>query len=115
MDNKKVIAAIVQAFNDNDNEAILQYMTDDIEWHMLGDCILAGKQNIRDFFKNNPEVKVLNCTQDHFLVDGDVASVSGEIQCHNPSGKDFNMYYCDIYELTGGKVKKMITYGINKK
>jgi uncharacterized protein (TIGR02246 family) len=115
MDNREVVAAVVQAFNDNDTEAILQHMTDDVEWYILGDSVMTGKENIRTFFKSNPEIKVINCTQDHFLVDGDVASVSGEVECHSPDGKIVNMYYCDIYELAGSKVKKMITYGINKK
>jgi|SRR5471030_1061601 len=114
MNNRQVIAAITEAFNTNNDEAILTHMTDDVEWHMLGNNVMAGKQTIADFFKNNPQIKVINCTQDHFLVDGDQASVSGEIECSNNEGKPFKMYYCDIYELLNGKVKKMVTFGISK-
>jgi|SRR5476651_2679290 len=113
MNNREVIEAITEAFNNNNDEAIVSHMTDDIEWHLLGSNVMTGKQTIADFFKNNPQIKVISCTQDHFLVDGDQASVSGEIECQSTTGQVFNMYYCDIYELEDGKVKKMVTYGIN--
>jgi len=114
MNNRQVIEAITKAFNDNDDEAIVSHMTDDVEWHLMGSNVMVGKQTIADFFKNNPQIKVINCTQDHFLVDGDQASVSGEIECRSNNGNIFKMYYCDIYELLNGKVKKMVTYGISK-
>ena len=114
MENRQIIEVITKAFNDDDDETILKYMADDVEWHMLGDDVISGKENISLFFSKNPEIKVITCTQDHFLIDGDQASVSGEVQCQNQDGKVFDMYYCDIYELLDGKVKKMITYGVKK-
>ena len=114
MENRQIIEIITKAFNDDDDETILKYMADDVEWHMLGDDVISGKENISLFFSKNPEIKVITCTQDHFLIDGDQASVSGEVQCQNQDGKVFDMYYCDIYELLDGKVKKMITYGVKK-
>jgi ketosteroid isomerase-like protein len=114
MENRQIIEIITKAFNDNDDETILKYMADDVEWHILGDDVISGKENVGHFFSMNPEIKMITCTQDHFLIDGDVASVSGEVQCQNRDGKVFDMYYCDIYELLDSKVKKMITYGVKK-
>ena len=71
MENRQIIEIITKAFNDNDDETILKYMADDVEWHILGDDAISGKENIVHFFSKNPEIKVITCTQDYFLIDGE--------------------------------------------
>lgn len=106
---------IVEAFDNNDIEAILSHVTDDIEWQMIGDQGIQGKENLRKFFSDHADMKIISCTKDYVIIEGDRGSVSGNVQCSNGKGQDFDLYYCDIYELKNGKVNKMISYNVNKK
>jgi len=114
MNNRKVIEDIVAAFDANDVDAILNNMTDDIEWEMLGDATMSGKDAIRQMF-TGAETKMISSTKRHMIIEGDQAAVTGEVKCEGPNGTLMDMYYCDIYELTDGKVSRMISYPINKK
>jgi uncharacterized protein len=116
MDNKKLISEFLDAFDKNDTENILKNMTDDVEWNILDDQKISGKEALRNFFDKNKSMVMVSATRDHFIVEGDHASVGGEVLCKNTeSGQEYDMYYCDVYELQNGKIKNMVTYTINKK
>lgn len=116
MDNRKIINEFLDAFDKNDTEGILSYMTDDVQWDILDDQKISGKEALRTFFNGNKNMVIVKATRDHFIVEGDRASVGGEVLCKNTdSGQEYDMYYCDVYELQSGKIKGMVTYTINKK
>jgi ketosteroid isomerase-like protein len=115
MENRALIMELVEAFDKSESEKILSYLSDDFQWHMLGDFFISGKENMSKFLQDHADMGILSCSKDRILVDGDRVAVEGEVQC---SGKDeviYDMYYCDIYELERGKVNKMISYTVNKK
>jgi uncharacterized protein len=114
MDTKEIINSLIKSFEGNDIEAILNHMTDDIEWQMIGDKTISGKDEMRKFFADNEDMKMISSTKKHTLIDGDHVAVDGEVQC-SKNGEVTDMYYCDIYQLENEQVKKMISYIINKK
>jgi len=116
METKELISNVIDAFDKNDTELVLSHFTDDIQWTMVGDQTFSGKNNIRDFFATHPDMEMISSTKDHMVIDGDTVVVDGEVNCVDKSnGVSHNMYYCDIYELENGKVKKMTSYCVNKK
>jgi ketosteroid isomerase-like protein len=115
MENRAIIVELVEAFDKSESEKILSYLTEDFQWHMLGDFVILGKENMSKFLKDHSDMVILACTKDHILVDGDRVAVDGEVQCTGKDKAVFDMYYCDIYELEKGKVNKMISYVVNKK
>ena len=114
MSNKQTIDKVIKAFEDNNVEAILDLLTDDAEWQMLGDKTIKGKDNWRAFFAQHPEMTMVSSTTNHIIIDGDQAAVDGEVSCKDKDGNLFDMYYCDLYELQDAKVKKMVTYSVKK-
>jgi uncharacterized protein (TIGR02246 family) len=113
---RELIQSLIEAFDNNDVEAILRHFTEDIEWTIVGNDTLSGKKGIEDFFNAHPQMKMLSSTKDHFVIDGDTVVVNGEVDCENEStGARHDMFYCDIYELEEGKVRKMTSYCIDKK
>ena len=115
MNNKETIQQVIDAFDNNDVDSILDLVTDDVEWHMLGDQVISGKDKLREFFSKNAGMKLLSSTKDHIIIEGDRAAVDGHVQCAGKNGEMADMYYCDVYELEKGKVKKIVSYTINKR
>ncbi|MDF2187953.1 nuclear transport factor 2 family protein [Paraflavitalea sp. CAU 1676] len=116
MDNRKIITEFLDAFDKNDLEGILSHIAEDASWDILNDQKIVGKEALRKFFYDNQNMKVVSATREHFIVDGDRASVGGEAICKNmDSGDEYDMYYCDVYGLKNGKINNMVTYTINKK
>jgi len=114
MSSKKIIMEIVTAFDNNDIEGILNCVTDDIEWEMLGENNLKGKETLRKFFSDHADMKMISATKDNIIIEGDRGSVSGSVQCSNGKDQTFNLYYCDIYEVKDNKISKIISYTVNK-
>jgi ketosteroid isomerase-like protein len=116
MDTKEIVTAVIDAFDNNDVELILSYLTEDAEWHMVGDQTYAGKETIREFFTTHPDMKMISSTRENIIVEGNTAAVNGEVQCEEESsGAKHEMYYCDLYVLEGDLVKKMTSYVLPKK
>jgi len=114
IDNKEIIIEFNVAFDKGVSNDIARFVTDDFEWHMLGDSVIKGKDNFLQFFVDHPDMKMISVTKDHIIVDGNTASLDGEVQCTDKSGKIYDMYYCDVYELENGLIKKMISYTVDK-
>ncbi|MDN3581793.1 nuclear transport factor 2 family protein [Mucilaginibacter flavus] len=113
--NRNVIIDFNTAFDKGNSEGIARFISDDFEWHLLGDSIIKGKANVLKFFAEHPDMKIITVSKDYIIVDGDKASVAGEVQCTDKSGQVYDMYYCDVYELANGLITKMISYTVNKK
>lgn len=114
-DNRNVIIEFNTAFDKGNRDEIAKYISDNFEWHLLGDSIIKGKETVLQFFADHPDMKVITVSKDYIIVDGDRASVAGEVQCTDKSGQVYDMYYCDVYELADGLITKMISYTVNKK
>ena len=114
--NRGFIQSLIEAFDKNDVDLILSHLADDIEWNIVGEQVLSGKKHIADFFNAHPDMKMLSSTKDHFVVAGNTVAVDGEVQCEDGgTGAIHDMFYCDIYDLENGRVRKMTSYCINKK
>ena len=115
MSHRKIVMEIVSAFDNNDIEAILSCVTDDIEWHMLGDQTVSGKENLRQFFTDHADMKMVSSTKNHIIIEGDSVSIDGDVHCSDGKTKDFHFHYCDIYDIENEKIKRITTYTVNKK
>ncbi len=115
MNNKEITLQVADAFTRSDVDTILNYFADAIEWHMLGDKVYQGKETIKQMFTGDSSMKIITCTQDHVIAEGDTVAIDGYVECTGKDEKMIHMYYCDLYELEDGKVKKMISYTVDKK
>ena len=115
MSNLETIQHVTDAFDNNDIDALLPHLTDDVEWVMTGDRTVKGKEEMNKMMEDMSQVTLISSTKHHRIMDGDCAVVDGEVMCKTKDGKIIEMFYCDIYELENGKVKKMIMYTVDKK
>ncbi len=115
MTNKEIVLELIRAFDTSDTEAILKHLTDDIEWNIVGDQVISGKDEMQKFFANHADMEMITSTKNHIIIDGDQVVVDGIVQCSGKDDQVFDMHYCDIYELENGLVKKMTSYIVTKK
>jgi ketosteroid isomerase-like protein len=116
MDNRTIIQEVIDAFDANNVEGILQHLTDDVTWTMIGDRVISTKEGMRAFLIEGADIQMVSSTKDNFIIDGDRAAVNGEVKCKNKNNGDlYEMFYSDLYELKNGKINKMTSYIIDKK
>ncbi|WP_417602885.1 nuclear transport factor 2 family protein [Owenweeksia hongkongensis] len=107
-----------QAFLANDISFILESLTEDVYWEMVGERILDGKEKLKDFFDAMPEDSGLDSLEIHHIIThGKMASANGEMKMKDNSGKLKTYGFCDVYEFSGfknPKIKKLVSYMVAK-
>lgn len=103
------------AFIKNDLEAILDAMTDDIEWELVGDTVRTGKEEVREFMKGMPVSKGTELTILTIITHGNTAASNGTMKFEDGS----EIAFCDIYEFSGhdknARIIKLASYGVDLK
>ncbi|MBB6110826.1 Ketosteroid isomerase-related protein [Mucilaginibacter lappiensis] len=117
MTTKEIVLQVIDAFDNNDVDKILDLFADDVIWTMKGSnlTISNGKDEVEKFLSGMEDVKVVSSTYDHLIVDGNKAAVDGFIQCKNKNSEEINMHYADFYELENDRVKILTSYIVDKK
>lgn len=111
MDNKQLFEDVLATFDNNDSDGLLNLITDDFIWEMVGDQTVNGKAALKKMFDDTPEgMKMTGNTKDIKIVDGDKAACNGMVTMQNAKGETTESYYCDLYEFESGKLKRMVTF-----
>jgi uncharacterized protein len=113
--NKAVVEAFDRAFAKGDVDAILSQMADDVEWEMVGDMKVAGKENIRKFFKSMEGMGLPEIWPGIKVAEGDRVTSEGKMKGHDREGKEFTAAYCDSFLFKSGKIKQLTSYVITFK
>ncbi len=105
-ENKKIVERCMDGFNKADHGQILSCLTDDVIWEMPGLFHHVGKEAFdqalgNDAFKGHPVVTVTR-----MIEEGGVVIAEGSVK-----GDDgMTMVFCDVCEMRGGKISKLIAY-----
>lgn len=108
--NKQTVQAYMDAFNKTDHAAILSHLTDDVEWFIPGAFRTIGKPEFdkqieNDAFVGHPIIKVSRMTEEH-----DVVVAEGTVRTTKKDGEVLNLVFCDVFEMRGTKIKRLISY-----
>lgn len=109
MSNKEVVKKVVEAFLSSDIETALTYMTDDVKMGWPGFFDLKpGKAEVREFFKNVPEMTSSGIGD--IIEDGDKVAATGSVTTKEKDGSLKNSFFCDIYHFKDGKISAIKSY-----
>lgn len=109
MKNKEIVKQVIQAFLDADIEKAVSYMADDVKMGWPGFFDLnPGKDAIREFFKNVPEM--VSGSVNDLIEEGDKVAGTGMVTSKDQDGTLKNSFFCDVYKLESGKVKEIKSY-----
>ncbi len=98
---KRIVEQANAAFSRNDMEAFLSLCTENVEWSMVGESNVKGKQAIREWLKSmdpgTPTIKL-----DRIVADDDTA-----VACGSFVMKNVPYEFCDVYRFEGERISSL--------
>lgn len=114
--NKQMIRDLYRAFSRGDIEAVLNAMTEDVNWYAPGDAPFSGRRmgrdQVRQYFDDlNRLVRLDEFDADEVLEDGDKVIVLGrERATVKETGNHFETEWAHIFTLRNGKIAEVRTF-----
>jgi ketosteroid isomerase-like protein len=109
-ENKKTVERYMDGFRRGDHPQILSCLADDVEWDIPGMFRIRGKQEfdrrIEDpNFAGRPVISVTRLTEED-----NVVVAEGAVRTERADGTLLNLVFCDVFEMEGGKIRRLISY-----
>lgn len=109
-ENKKTVDRYMDEFRRTNHAEILSCLTDDVEWLIPGGFHARGKEAFdkeieNDAFTGHPEITVTRLTEEN-----DVVVAEGSVRAQRKDGAVMNLVFCDVFEMQGGKIRRLISY-----
>ncbi len=114
-ENKRTIKRYIDGFNKSDHAQILSCLTRDVVWDMPGFFRHVGKEAFdkeieNDAFEGRPVITVTRMTEEN-----DTVIAEGTVLTKMKGGPLVPMIFCDVFEMSGGKISKLIGFIAQKK
>lgn len=115
-DHKETVRQINEAFSRNDLESVLERCQPSIRWNMVGEKLLNGTDEVRQFMGAHPGPAPV-ITVDNLLSDGDWASCDGTMEMADKEGAAPQHYgFSDLYRFDGkGRIAEIRSYIVKLK
>lgn len=111
--NKTAVEEINAAFAANDIETFLSFCAEDVEWTIVGERSIQGKEEIRAWM-GSMDIGPPQFTVDETIAESDSVVVHGSMIMVD-DGKPASYSYCDIYRFRDGKVVKLTSFVVKTK
>lgn len=108
--NQQTVDRYMDAFRRNDHAAILDCLTDDVEWLVPGAFHVHGKDAFDREIEGEGFVRPPSIEVTRMLEDGDVVIAEGCVRTELASGARLNLAMCDVFELRDGRIRKLTSY-----
>ena len=109
--SKEIVEKVNAAFAENNLEGFLSFCTDDVEWTMVGDKTVKGKESIRQWMASM-DMEPPKFTVDHVIAEGDFVVAHGDMTMKDKDGKAVPYSYCDIYHFRGAMIVELRSFVI---
>jgi ketosteroid isomerase-like protein len=108
--NKRTVDKYMDGFRQSDHVQILSCLTDDVEWVIPGAFHVQGKREFENHivdegFAAKPAITVTRLTESD-----DVVVAEGYVRTQRTDGTFLNLAFCDVFEMQGGKIRRLISY-----
>jgi len=110
---KELLRDLNIAFAQGEVQAVLDKLTEDVEWEMVGDKRMKGKEEVAEELESMKNYTAMEINIDHIITHGITAACNGSFKMKN--GDQFS--FCDIYEFENNSktanIRHMVSYAIN--
>lgn len=108
--NAKTIEAYMNGFRTMDRSMILSCLTDDVEWVLPSAFHVRGKDEFAKHIVDEGFVGHPIITVDRLIEAGDVVVVEGSVRAPKNDGAFLDLVFCDVFDMRGGKIRRLISY-----
>jgi ketosteroid isomerase-like protein len=108
--NKKTVETYMDGFRRTDHAQILSCLTDDVEWEIPGAFHVRGKEEFDDHIENEGFVGSPAITVTRLTEGDDVVVAEGSVRTQRKDGTFLNLAFCDVFEMRGGRIRRLISY-----
>tara|TARA_B100000678_G_C18174781_1_gene488689 strand:+ start:945 stop:1301 length:357 start_codon:yes stop_codon:yes gene_type:complete len=118
MENKKekLLIQFNEAFANGNHQFMLDQVTEDFHWIMIGKKEIKGKtqfaEALKDMKEFNSELELVDV-----ITHGKKACVNGNMKIVAPKAEDQSFSFCDVYEFNSfkePKIKRMTSYVVER-
>ncbi len=109
-ENKTTVRRYMDGFRRSDHDQILSCLTDDVEWEIPGVFHVRGKDAFDKQIEDDGFVGSPAITVTRLLEDDDVVVTEGSVRTQRRDGTVLNLAFCDVFEMQGGKIRRLISY-----
>ncbi|KQS36806.1 nuclear transport factor 2 family protein [Pedobacter sp. Leaf194] len=104
--NKTILKKANQAVAEGDYEEFLRYCTHDTIWTLIGDRVLNGKEEVRNWMLDSYKQPPVNNVE-NLIGENDYLTVIGHITALNQDGITERFSYCDVWRFREGKMAEL--------
>lgn len=108
--NQRCVESYMAAFRRTDHAAILACLTDDVEWLIPGVFHMHGKAAFDSQIENEAFVGPPAITVTRYVEQDDIVVAEGSVRAARRDGGTMDMVFCDVFEMRGGRIAKLISY-----
>lgn len=109
-ENKKTVEKYMEGFRRSDHQMILACLADDVVWKMPGVYLHKGKEEFDNEIENDNFVGSPTIQIKRLIEENDVVIAEGAVQSNMKDGNSLDAVFCDVFEMTGGKIKCLTSY-----
>jgi len=113
--NKEIVRKVNDAFLENNFEGFLDFCADNVQWTMVGERSVKGKEPIREWMKSmageNSEPPKFT-VDDPLIADGDFVVARGDMTMKDKDGKQGHYTFCDVYRFRDERIIELNSFVI---
>jgi ketosteroid isomerase-like protein len=114
-ENKATVEKYFDGFRTTDPPQILATLTEDVEWEIPGFFHVRGREEfakhiVDEGFTGQPTITVTR-----LIESDDVVVAEGAVRAPRTDGTVTNLVFCDIFEMRGGRIRRLISYLMERK
>lgn len=113
---EKFLREVNQAFSEGNTEFLLNRISDDFCWTIVGEKTISGKTEFTEAMDHMKDLPPMKISIDNIMMDGNTATVEGIVVGKNRNGQRKYFAFCDIFKLKGNddlKISAMTSYVID--
>jgi uncharacterized protein (TIGR02246 family) len=111
--NRETVRKVNAAFLEGNFEGFLDFCAEDVEWTIVGDRSVKGREAIRQWMKSMAEEHKEPpkfTVADPIIAEGDFAVARGDMTMKDKDGKQGQYSYCDIYRFRDDKISELNSF-----
>ena len=113
---KEIVEKVNDAFSSGNTGAFIDLCADDIQWTIVGDQTVSGKEALREFMKSMEGHEPPKFSVDTLIAEGDSVMATGGMTMEVEPGCEGAYGYCDIYRFNGdGQIAELRTFVVKLK